>query len=49
LVKNYRIRWSIDPEKSHSILVSMVTLDEYFLADKRLIPNSGIDLIKIDT
>ena len=33
----------------HSILVPMVTLDEYFLADKRLIPNSGIDLIKIDT
>ena len=32
-----------------SIPVPMVTLDEYFLADKRLIPNSGIDLIKIDT
>jgi len=32
-----------------SILVPVVTLDEYFLADKRLIPSSGIDLIKIDT
>ena len=32
-----------------SLLVPVVTLDEYFLANKRLIPSSGIDLIKIDT
>lgn len=32
-----------------SVLVPVVTLDEYFLANKRLIPSSGIDLMKIDT
>lgn len=32
-----------------SITVPVVTLDEYFLADKQLVPDGGIDLIKIDT